>query len=418
MQTDAGAAEAATPATDTVEPTGAAEADESPSWGDVHQAISDLGEGVLMEEADGDHAAADPSEDDAADEGGTPGAEAGSRGEAGEGEDEEQQAAAEDDGAADRQGEGPKGSDRTPAHRFRDGEGKFVELPADLRTDLKADGRTVTVTMPKLIQYASQGIYADRRLSEIGEERASLHSQVSELRTQLEEDEDLLFRVLFPQTEEDHDRIEATREELAKYADPEVRAALRKGRQADEQAAASKSEQERANQQLAQAVWDDAASRARDGLERYEFLRESDVPSIQAELYRQYADAHGRAYQGLRGQAERGEIRATEEQLRAAAEKAARTYALTVEGLDRVMQSMNDRYAERVPTGRKSEEERAAEAEADVDAHNTYVDEKKRQGQERHRVKGGAAPAAGRALEQPASWEEGMSTMRRMLREA
>jgi hypothetical protein len=186
-----------------------------------------------------------------------------------------------------------------------DGTDATSTVPREAKITYKAGGQEVTHSLEQVVANASKGVYADQRLSQLGQERAeatrratTAEQTLATLRTQhqqaVEASDKLLLSILT-----DDAAYEAAQAEFGKFADPEIQALLQQKRDAEwaakekdatQQAeAAAKAEQQ---DQAWDGFWAESVPEAVTAkLAEYDYLSTMDVGQIAAEFHRGYSQA-------------------------------------------------------------------------------------------------------------------------------
>lgn len=299
--------------------------------------------------------------------------------------------AEESDGEAAGEGAADKGDDRPYTILGGDGKPTELPLPEGAKIRFPADGRQVEASFDELVRFASMGVHANRRLTELGQERKALEDNVRRLQDQVARAERILERVLT-----DDDAYDKARRRFLdtqeKLKDPEYREGLEAKRKLSER-------EQQEQQQLVDRFWNAVDSTFREALPQFPYLRDDDYELIVADFTRPAEQAFEAKYAELIKSG-----RPEEEAIDAARKEAAKL--LTPDALRKTMEQHNDRIASRLPPearrqpggdGPARKEPEKADPQRQAEEHNKYIDEKRRQREQSRSIRqsGGALnPAA------------------------
>ena len=304
-------------------------------------------------------------------------------------------------------------------------EGKDAEVKWSEGTEVtfKADGQEVKVeSMSGLVGLAQKGVHADRRLTELGNERATALSHVAALEGEAKEKaiewEELLVSALT-----DEDAAEKMREALGPLESKEAREGARAKDELKERDEADAARAEADEKKAWEDVYASYAQDTKDllgsekGKAGYPMLRETDIPRIQAALFQT-----SESYREILTRELVAKGQSQEEAEGTAAAEAARW--LTEERSDalaRVLKTMNADFAGRVPLPESpnGESPDPDPSKADAAQHNARIDKKleQRKGQ---MMQGSGTPPSGQApvaeaeLEGNTNFEKRMSAIDRV----
>lgn len=323
-----------------------------------------------------------------------------------------------------------------------DGDEAELEWPEGATISFTADGQQVTAkTIGELVTFAQKGVHADRRLSQLGQERSRFETRASQLEQQVQAKdtevrtaEEMILRAVF-----DDEARAALQKELEGFRDPKVREQVRKGEAAQQELEQRKQQdQERSSESNAQLaarfhqkvtseVTDELAATDDDGEPKYRYLTPEDEPMIRQRFIDTYNEILRDTTEQYRRQAP--SVGLSEAHADAEARKFALTY-LTEDNLRQVVADVEEHYRQRAerasgtePAGSapkaKAPTDRAAAA--DAERHNNHVKAKIEQRNKTPRpLRGGADPAAGRRepSTEGMTFAQRMDLMRKTLREA
>lgn len=304
-----------------------------------------------------------------------------------------------------------------------DGQEAQIAIPEGAEIRFKADGRDVaTKSLDDVITWAQKGVHADRRLSELGQERSRAAARATELETQIKRAEEILFKAVF-----DEEAREQLAQQLTPYRDPAVRDALRDSQTLKQQ---RQEEREAGQQQAWNTFWDNVRTEAQTAVGELEYVDETDIPAIMQTFHGNYEQYRAQLTSQYTAQARAQGI--DEAQAVNAANKQALSY-LNEQNLRAVVKAFEDLYSSRAtrakggapaspngngtaptPTAPKppAGDPTGARAKAAAEQHNAAVQAKLEQSRTRPRPLGGggATPAGG----QPPVTTEGMTFEQRM----
>ncbi len=287
----------------------------------------------------------------------------------------------------------------------------------------EADGQEVKVeSMSGLVGLAQKGVHADRRLTELGNERATALSRVAALEGEAKE-KAIEWEELLVSAPTDEDAAEKMREALGPLESKEAREGARAKDELKERDEADAARAEADEKKAWEDVYASYAQDTKDllgsekGKADYPMLRETDIPRIQAALFQT-----SESYREILTRELVAKGQSQEEAEGIAAAEAARW--LTEEhsdALTRVLKTMNADFAGRVPLPESpnGESPDPDPSKADAAQHNARIDKKleQRKGQT---MQGSGTPPSGQApvdeaeLEGNTNFEKRMSAIDRV----
>lgn len=322
-------------------------------------------------------------------------AEAGARGEAGDGEDVGADASEGDEkdaGATADDSSTPEGADADDAEEelnYTVGDGGELHWSEGATLRFKADKREVEVTsLTDLVTLAQKGVFMDRRTQEWATERGQHEHRIGELEGQVQEQaklievsEEALLKILF-----DEEALEMAREMAKPHRNPEKRRADKAEAELERRSEADKARAQKEADAASERYWTGVGEQFESMLEEdasdYPFLRAEDAPHIQQGVYNAYATFRAEIEKALVAggrSAEEAALQSTEAAVTWLAEEEAET-------IRRVAEELNAVYAERLPAGASqngSGGKRDSDPKADPEKHNRKTDaqlKRRRQG--------------------------------------
>jgi len=267
-----------------------------------------------------------------------------------------------------------------------------LDLPEKAKIRFPADGRTIEVqSVDELVALAQKGAAFDRVSSTAGQERATLRGRIAELQTADKENEELMFKLLFDELDEE--TREKLQKELEPYRNPTVREGLDAKAKLEEREKSDQAADAAARSRTTTSFWKATEDTIGKELPSFEYLDAEDTADIKVALYSAYTShLNALAAEYVRIAPEHG---VSKEDAIAEAQRDA-AQILNVKTLHRVMKDLDQKYAKRAGRGRDVRAETNGKRE--VDRHNSRVEDKRQQRRDsKHRsMRGGGTAVSGR----------------------